>query len=312
MNSALDPESADNRQRESKHSEPEQTSGLKVSRFESVTSFLLAVVLFLGCFALLLLTIWLLSGEPWEHSPEGPPPKFGSSAAPGDSQRDFLPPSPDETKDLQEPTLEQVIIQVSRVAASVVDSTDAMLASRRSQGGNEGFAQRRGSDRDGTDLGRGPKRDFVPEFARWEIAFQARSKQHYAQQLDHFSIELAAFGGSKDGIDTASSLSSQPTAGHISDPSTEDRLYFSWKRRNPLLRYDQQLLAEAGIDTEGRQVIRFINDSLRQTLLAIEKSACEEAGKSFPQAIQKTYFECVSVGSEYQFRNVEQRYRVGH
>ena len=318
MNAALDPNHADKPQPASQTQRPasqnlapRQAVELKVSRFESVTSLLLALMLLLGCFAMLLLAIWLLSNEPHQHSPERPLPTLGSSAAPGKSQRDFLPPSPDEIVKLQEPTLEEAIVQISKVAASAAASTDHLLASRQSDGGNDGLDDGRHWDRDGVSKDRGPKHDFVPEHARWEIAFNAKSKQDYARQLDHFSIELAAFGGGKAGIDTATSLASNPTAGHIGDPSTENRLYFSWKRQNPLLQYDRQLLAAAGIDTEGREIIRFIDDSLRQKLLSMEQLACEEAGKAFPQSIRKTYFECVSVSGKYQFRIVEQRYQIG-
>lgn len=152
-------------------------------------------------------------------------------------------------------------------------------------------------------------RDAVGRWQRWEITFNTIGKQDYATQLDFFKIELAAFGGGINIIKSASHLSTRATRHVNRDPETEKRLYFSWKRTNPLIQFDLRLLAAAGIPTSGRNVIRFIPTDLEHQLARLEKRTCERNGKSFPGDIAKTVFESQARHDAFEFKVVSQRYR---
>ena len=149
----------------------------------------------------------------------------------------------------------------------------------------------------------------VPRWERWEIQFNATGKQDYARQLDFFGIELAVFGGGENTIESASNLASVPTR-HINlEPESEKRLYFSWKRFNPLVRFDRQLLSAAGIASSGLIVVRLTPSSLEQQLVQLERQHCQVNGKGFPDAIAKTVFQSQPDGDGFQFEVVSQRYR---
>ncbi|OYP35992.1 hypothetical protein [Rhodopirellula sp. MGV] len=280
---------------------------LKVSRFDSVTSLFLALILFLGAFVLMMFIVWLLSGEPKvkaiEPIIENPP---GRGENPEGFERDFEPPGAEEVEDLMEPTLadtiEAVTDAVSSVAASLTTSNTNATAS--TQGTGKGDSRPPGPEGEGDDI--------IGRWERWELTFNAKGKKDYARQLDFYNIQLAAFGGGGPNvIDMASNLSSSPKKSVNQDPKSEERLYFSWKLSNPLMQFDRQLLGEAGIAYSGRNVIRFIPSELENGLAQMEKEYCERKGKKFPHDIAKTVFESSAEGNGFAFSIVSQRYRVG-
>ncbi len=280
---------------------------LKVSRFDSITSLFLALILFLGAFVFMMFVIWLLSGEPkpvaLEPIIENPP---GRGENPEGFERDFEPPGAEEVEDLMEPTLadtlEAVTDAVSSVAASLTAANTNAAAS--TQGTGQGDSRPPGPEGEGDDI--------IGRWERWELTFNAKGKSDYAKQLDFYNIQLAAFGGGgANVIEMASNLSGSPTKTVNNDPQSEQRLYFSWKLSNPLLQFDRQLLGAAGIAYAGRNVIRFIPEELENRLAQMEKEYCESKGKEFPGSIAKTVFESNADGSGYAFSIVSQRYRAG-
>ncbi len=280
----------------------------RLSRFDSVTSLFLALILFLGAFVLMMFIIWALSGEPKPPliAPiiENPP---GRGENPEGFERDFEPPGAEEVEDLMEPTLadtiEAVTDAVSSVAASLTTSQTNAVASTQGTG--------KGDSRPPGPMGEGD--DIIGRWERWELTFNAKGKKDYASQLDFYGIELAAFGGGGGNvIEMADNLSTSPRKKVNTDPKSETRLYFSWKLSNPLLQFDRQLLGAAGVQVTGRNVIRFIPPDLELVLQDLEQKYAESKGKKFPNSIAKTVFESNSDGSGYQFSIVSQRYRPGY
>ncbi|MCO8124145.1 hypothetical protein NHH03_20545 [Stieleria sp. TO1_6] len=280
---------------------------LRISRFDSLTSLFLALILFLGAFVFMMFVVWLLSGEP---KPLALAPIIENPAGRGENpegfERDFEPPGAEEVEDLMEPTLadtiEAVTDAVSSVAASLTTSDTNAAASTAGTGA--------GDSRPPGPKGEGD--DIIGRWERWELTFNAKGKKDYAQQLDFYKIELAAFGGGgANVIEMASNLAGSPKKTVNTDPPTEKRLYFSWKLSNPLLQFDRQLLAAAGIQYAGRNVIRFIPAELENLLANMEKEYAESKGKKFPHDIAKTVFESTSNGSGFEFKIVSQRYRKG-
>lgn len=281
---------------------------LRLSRFDSVTSLFLALILFLGAFVFMMFVIWLLSGEPKPIALapiiENPP---GRGENPEGFERDFEPPGAEEVEDLMEPTLadtiEAVTDAVSSVAASLTTADTNATASTAGTG--------QGDSRPPGPMGEGD--DIIGRWERWELTFNAKGKKDYAKQLDFYKIELAAFGGGGPNvIEVANNLSGSPKKRVNTDPESEKRLYFSWKLSNPLLQYDKQLLGAASIQTNGRNVIRFVPPELENLLANMEKDYAESKGKKFPGSIAKTVFESTAEGSGYAFTIVSQRYRKGY
>ncbi|MEO1524399.1 MAG: hypothetical protein AAFX06_03145 [Planctomycetota bacterium] len=277
---------------------------LKISRFDSITSLFFALILFLGAFVTMMFIIWLLSGEPRPaplevliEEPEG------RADNPEGFERDFEPPSQAEIEELLEPTIEDTIQAVTDAVSTVAATVSNLSADNAVSGDGKGDSRPPGPE--GND-------DVIPRGERWEMKFNARGRKDYATQLDFYKIELAAFGGGgANVIESASNLASSPRKKVNRNPSSEKRLYFSWKLSNPLMQFDRSLLGAAGISFSGRNVVRLIPADLENRLANLEKDYCESKGKTWPGSIAKTIFESVRAENGFEFQVVSQRYRPG-
>ncbi|MEO1527720.1 MAG: hypothetical protein AAFX06_20000 [Planctomycetota bacterium] len=277
---------------------------LKVSRFDSVTSAILALMMFLAAFVFMMFVTWLLSGEPSRLVQQMPiADKAGPTPAKG-PVLEFEEPSADEIEELVEHSIEDTIHAVSD-AVSTVAATEA----HDSTGESDRQAGSTGGDDSPVPAWHGEE-SVVPRWERWELKFNARGKDEYARQLDFHGIELAAIGGGGPSvIEIASSLSSNPQRKVNDRPETEKRLYFSWRVYTPLIQFDRQLLSAAGISWKGRNVVRFVSPKLEKELAILEYEHCQRNGKAFPGSIAKTLFESQRTESGFEFKVIRQRYR---
>lgn len=281
--------------------------GLRISRFDVVTSFFMALIWFMGVFVLMLFIIWLLSGDP---APKALKPKIENPAGRGENpegfERDFEPPGAEEVEELTEPTLadtiEAVTDAVSTVAASLTTADTQAVAT--TSGTGQGDSRPPGPEGEGDDI--------IPMWERWELNFSASNARAYGQQLDYYKIELGAFGGGLQGLDYASNLSTGPRKRHTDTPSEDKRIYFSWKTQTPFISYERRFLQQAGVQLPaGRNVVRLIDDNLQATLQNLEAEYAKTKNRVAPNDIAKTVFESKASGNGYAFEVISQRYRKG-
>ncbi|MGI9469915.1 MAG: hypothetical protein ACR2NZ_00180 [Rubripirellula sp.] len=278
---------------------------LRISRFDIVTSFFMALILFIGTFVTMLFIIWLTSR--WSFPPRPIEPIIENPAGRGENpegfERDFEPPGAEEVEELMEPTLqdtiEAVTDAVSSVAASLVTTDTAATATTAGTGA--------GDSRPPGPPGEGD--DIIPRFERWQLNFTARDIGIYSKQLDYYKIELGAIGGSIQGVDVAKNLSGSPQKYRIEDTESEKRLYFMWNSPSPLMQFDRQLLQKSGIQLPNRQMLKFIPKDLENQLAQIELDYSKSKGHPSVTEIAKTVFESKSDGSGYKFEVTSQRYR---
>lgn len=278
---------------------------LRTSRFDIVTSFFMALILFIGTFAALLFIVWLTSRfsfppRPIEPIIENP---AGRGENPEGFERDFEPPGAEEVEELMEPTLqdtiEAVTDAVSTVAASLVTTDTSATAT--TSGTGAGDSRPPGPEGEGEDI--------IPRFERWQLEFSASNVRGYATQLDFYKIELGAVGGSIQGIDAANNLAGSPKKYRITDTAKEKRLYFMWTTPSPLMQFDRQLLQGAGIPLPNRQMLKFIPGDLENRLAQIELEYAKEKGYNSVTQIAKTVFQSKGSGDGYAFEVISQRYR---
>jgi hypothetical protein len=279
---------------------------LRTSRFDVVTSFFLALILFIGTFVLMLFIVWLTSR--WTFPPRALEPIIEQAAGRGDNaegfERDFEPPGAEEVEELQEPTLQDTIEAVTDAVSSVAASftTSDTSATATTAGTGQGDSRPPGPEGEGEDV--------VPRFERWQLEFTARDVGIYAKQLDSFGIELGVVGGSVQGLDIASELSKNPQARHVDDASSEKRLYFMFTTASQLKQFDLQLLQRAGINTAGRELLKFIPKDLENVTLAnLEMDYAKSKGHTSVTEIARTVFQCQPDGGSYRFVVTSQRYR---
>jgi len=277
---------------------------LRTSRFDLVTSFLMALILFIGTLTVMVVIIFLTSR--WSFPPLPIEPIIENPAGttnPEGFERDFEPPGAEEVEELMEPTLqdtiEAVTDAVSSVAASLVTTDTPATATTAGTGA--------GGSRPPGPAGEGD--DIIPRFERWQLNFTARDIGLYARQLDFYKIELGAIGGSIQGVDVASNLSGSPKKYRVVKTEDEKRLYFMWNSPSPLMQFDRQLLGKAGIPLPNRSMLKFIPPQLENELAQIEKAYWESKGYNSVTQIAKTVFESKADGRGYKFEVISQRYR---
>ena len=277
---------------------------LRTSRFDLVTSFLMALMLFIGTLTVMVVIIFITTR--WAFPPLAMEPIIENPAGtqnPEGFERDFEPPGAEEVEELMEPTLqdtiEAVTDAVSSVAATLVTTDTTSTATTAGTGA--GDSRPPGPEGEGDDI--------IPRFERWQLNFTARDIGLYARQLDFYKIELGAIGGSIQGVDVASNLSGSPKKYRVVKTEDEKRLYFMWNSPSPLMQFDRQLLGKAGIPLPNRQMLKFIPKSLEDQLANIEKAYWESKGYTSVTQIAKTVFESKADGRGYKFEVTSQRYR---
>ena len=196
-------------------------------------------------------------------------------------------------------TLEAVTDAVSTVAASLATTDSNTNATTEGTG--------KGDSRPPGPLGEGE--DIIPRFERWQLNFSARNLRGYAQQLDFYKIELAAIGGSIQGVDIANNLAAAPRQRRVVDTASEQRLYFMWTSPSPLMEFDRQLLTQAGIQLQDRSMLKFIPPELENLLAKIELDYATQNGHPSVTQIAKTIFESKATSGGYEFSVIDQRYR---
>ena len=277
---------------------------LRTSRFDLVTSFLMALMLFIGTLTVMVVIIFITTR--WAFPPLAMEPIIENPAGtqnPEGFERDFEPPGAEEVEELMEPTLqdtiEAVTDAVSSVAATLVTTDTTSTATTAGTGA--GDSRPPGPEGEGDDI--------IPRFERWQLNFTARDIGLYARQLDFYKIELGAIGGSIQGVDIANNLSGSPKKYRVVKTEDEKRLYFMWNSPSPLMQFDRQLLGKAGIPLPNRQMLKFIPDPLQDQLAHIEQAYWESKGYNSVTQIAKTVFESKADGRGYKFVVTSQRYR---
>lgn len=277
----------------------------KVSKFDQVSSLLLAFAMFIGILVGLLFLLWVTSGGPVKT--ELMPPIIENPAGRGENaegfERDFEPPGAEEVEDLLEPTMEETLTAVTDAVSTVAASLDSVDsdATATTQGSGAGDSRQAGPAGEGDDI--------VPRFERWKLKFAAKNLVAYATQLDFYGIELAAIGGQIQGVDYAAKLAGTPQT-RRGESEGEKRLYFMWTVAGPLMQYDRQLLQKAGIPLEGRQMLKFVPPEVENELAAKELEYARGQGHQSVTEIAQTVFESQPNDGGYTFVVIDQRYRT--
>ncbi len=274
------------------------------SRFDSVSSLLLALLILSSLCAAALALLW------WDKRSPRPNKSLpialaepGRDKNPEGTMTDFEPPGDQEVEELSKPTIQNMIIATADAISSVAAALDSneFTATSSTNGKRAGDRRPPGPEQDAANT--------VPRFERWQLTFVAKNIDDYSKQLDHHRIELGAIGGGVQGVDYAASLSSDVRTRRGAGDA-EQRLYFVWMTNSPLKRFDEQLLLRAGVTTRDRLLVKFIEPQLAAQLAAIELAYAQEHGHQQTSEIQKTVFESRETSSGYEFVVIDQRYRT--
>jgi hypothetical protein len=144
--------------------------------------------------------------------------------------------------------------------------------------------------------------DDVRSARNWELHFlRGSTLENYARQLDHFGIELGVLlPGNK--LVYAASVSKPKPQSRNGRADAEKRYYLTW-RESEAQQADRELLARAGVPSEGLVILKFLPPALETQLAELEKQ--HAAGR--PGAIQKTSFGVRVEGDGYALHVIEQK-----
>lgn len=255
---------------------------LTVTNYDRVLSMVLAAMLLVGAAVLVLLALWLTSRL---FLGQAAVPvvleEVGAGDSPLSDQHDLEPPAVDQT-DLVEP---QITDRLASIAAAV--SSQPVMTGETRPGGS-------GSGEGG--VGSGVQR-------RWELTFmQGNTLDTYARQLDFFQIELGVLEPGNQ-VTYAYNLTKPKPDTRTGPADAETRYYLTW-RGGELVEADRALLARAGIDSQGRIILKFLPPEVESQLVQLEKV---HAGEDI-ERVRRTRFGISPHGKGFRFRMIDQSF----
>lgn len=283
---------------------------LRVTRYERVSSWLIAAIVGLGICVLGLSAMWFSTRLP---KPQVPVPVelievtggFEDGVV-GETLRvdSPAPENPDATPDADvasgEPETQVMLDTVLEFADQAATRSERILDQGARNAGVVGSAK--GTGRRALGSGGGFGSGF-PREQRWFIRYgDLQGVDEYARQLDFFGVEFGAIVDGK--LLYVSKLSSPtPQIRTESGGAQEKRLYMTWQGGNRK-QADTQLFRKAGINVDGRITFHFYPKATEDTLARLELNF---KNRKYDE-IRRTYFEVTKVGAGYEFHVVRQTY----
>lgn len=282
---------------------------LSTTRYDSVSSILLAVVAGLLLCVALLGVAWYASRIP--KPPEPIPVELVEIAggvedgAPDESLRvDSPAPENEEASITSEPAdvaeMQETLSSVVELSDEAIDLAQRLTEEDAQNTGVAGSAHGTGR----RALGKGPGKQGFPREQRWFVRYaDGQTIDEYGRQLDFFGIELGAIVAGK--LAYASQFSQpRPHVRTVDSGTGETRLYMTWQggsRRTA----DLQLLKKAGIDVGGGTVFQFYPPAIEQQLAVLERDYRNRSADE----IRRTFF-AVRAGEQggYVFYVTRQTY----
>jgi hypothetical protein len=288
------------------------------SRYDKVTSFLMAVVL-----SAMLVVGWLAlvyaSNQAYASrvtaplqiievgggggSPEGTPGSTEKVDVAGADAAAMASNNPEEAGDFEEPSVEQTpgaMLETVAEAGQVLAEAD--LGATMPNGGAVSSGKRASKlGSGGPGLGFGPGDGGVSREQRWSIIYNTgQDPQEYARQLDALGVELAVVRGPEQLLYISQFSDPTPTKRYGTGRS-DHRLYFLWQGRGRKAS-DLALFKMANEEIGDENVFQFYSPDAERRLAELE---VKYRGRN-PGEIRVTRFQVVPKGESYDFEVVAQ------
>lgn len=250
---------------------------MNTTSYDKTASIVITLLILIGSTVAILLGIWLTTAFFVQRPPEPVAVQMYDS---GTGVRDDAEFDPDVTDPGMDVELDELTLQDALQMISDTISSNASLFADPSQvdedillpGGERGDGRTRG---DGDGRGR----------RHWEFLFpEGCTTNEYAKMLDFFGIELAVIqsGGR---VAYISQLSSDRPLVRYGASELEKRYYLTWLKGD-LQEAEQELLKKAGVEHDGRLILKFLSPELETKLATME---VRKAGDQ-KDRIRATYF----------------------
>ena len=270
------------------------------SLYDKVASLIITLLILIGITVAILFGIWLTAtflGVAKNEPVAVERIDFGTGINDNaEFDPDVIDPGVDVDSD--EPTLQQSL----QMVADAVSTNSSLFSDPADvdfdvliSGGTKG---------DGRTKGNG---DGKAGRRHWEFLFpEGNTVNQYAKQLDYFEIELGVpQPGGK--ITYVSKLSTTIPQVRTAPSEFEDRYYLTWLKGD-LEKAERDMLNKAGVDNEGKMVVKFISPKLEQHLAVMEITKAGDKKNN----IRATYFTLrpqKGKANAFEFYVSEQIYR---
>ena len=279
------------------------TPVMRVTLYDSVSSWAIAQCAGLLMTCMAVVTIWLTTRLP--KPPDAVPVELVE--LPGG----FEDGSPDETLrvDSPEPEARDAVpadavadqMEIAEAVEAVVEMSESATQQVQQQfdsgiqnTGKVGSAKGTGR----RALGSGSGTGGIPREQRWFVKFGERSSlDEYAKQLDFFKIELGALLPDGRLAYLSNLTNAAPQVRYVNTGSDEARLYMTWQGGDRRAA-DAQLFAKANVVVRADTVIfHFYPKPIEQKLAQLELAFRNRTVKQ----IRRTYYAVEPAGGGYQF-----------
>jgi hypothetical protein len=281
---------------------------LRVTRYDVVSSGMMAVLIALGASFILLTATWYATRVP--PRPAAIPVEIveisggAEDGAVGETLRVDAPaPEAADASNAQFPSeaneIQETFDSVLELANEAVSQTERQFEMGTRNSGK--VASAKGTGRRG--LGVGPGSGGIPREQRWFVRYaDQQTIEEYGRQLDYFEVEL---GTIKDGkLLYLSKLSApRPTVRSVDSGASEQRLYLTWQggaRKSA----DLQLFQRAGIDVGSGVIFQFYAKATENQLARLELDYKNRKAEE----IRRTYFVVNRTSAGYEFAVSNQTY----
>jgi hypothetical protein len=288
---------------------PAQQPELRVTRYDQVSSWLIALVGGLGL-AVFSLTVAWISIQP--VSVREPVPveivEVSGGVEDGSIEESLQLESPEpETEqatlaeeDANEPEIQETLDNVMDVADEATNQAEKQFEFQTRNAGKKGSASGTGR----RALGIGSGKGGVPREQRWYVSYNDRETiEEYGKQIDFFGIELGLLTADGKLIYLSRLAQATPAVRTTNTGKGENRLYMTWQggaRR----RADLQLFQRAGIEPGASVLMQFYPPQIEKLLVRLELDFKKRA---LPE-IRRTYFSTRPIDTGYEFFVTRQTY----
>lgn len=279
---------------------------MRVTRFDQVSSGMLAIVVGLIVAVFVLATAWLMNRTENVESlvpvemiefpggaDDGAVDETLLVESPEDPVPDAAPEETDEEMEVEE-VFESVTELADVSAEQVLQQYESDAVSSGTTGSREGSGRRTlGSEGSGQGL---------PAEQRWFIQFANQNDlEEYARQIDFFGIELGTIIPSGKLVYLTGLSQPKPNKRESSSGKNEKRMYMTWQG-GQLKTADRLLFKKANIDASSSRVLHFYPAKTEAMLLRLEQAYANRKVSE----IRRTYFLVRKVRKGYEFQVTRQ------
>lgn len=153
-------------------------------------------------------------------------------------------------------------------------------------------------------LGFGSGKGGIPREQRWYVSYNDRETlEEYGKQLDFFKIELGTLTPDGRLIYLSQLSAARPVSRAVTSGKEESRLYMTWQG-GARKKADLQLFQKAGVDVGQGIMMQFYPPDMEKLLGKLELDYKKRPLKE----IRRTYFSTRPVGNGYEFYVTQQAY----